>query len=514
MAQQTINIGTTANDGTGDPLRTAFDKINDNFTELYTASPVTSQITLEGNEINTNVSNANLVLRGNGTGGIELDAFTIIDNNITGTRSNEDININPAGTGQVHLQANTKVTGTLTATGNIFANGNINLGDGANDQTKVVGVFEADNIQIDGTTITTNNTNGSLQIVGNGTGAVEVENVSFNGNTIQSITTNGDITLSPNGTGSIIADSLKIKGTTLSSDDSSTININEGVNVDGTMNVEGATTVAAITASGTATFNGTAVIDNITINDTSITTSSNADLNLSPGGTGGVIASGLRLSGTTISADDSSVVNINETLNVDGNTTIEGTLTTADITQTGNTTTTGNNTIQGVLTATSITTNDITTNGSNADLTLDPSGTGAVVINGTITHTGTQNTTGQFNADNIRLDGNTISATTGALTIDAAANQNITFNKKVLAGEADITLIQATTVRTDTLQNDTSDGDISISTQGTGVVDFNTATQTTVGSAGAANALPGTPTGYLEVKIAGVARVIPFYDKS
>lgn len=35
MAQQTINIGTTANDGTGDPLRSAFDKVNDNFTELY-----------------------------------------------------------------------------------------------------------------------------------------------------------------------------------------------------------------------------------------------------------------------------------------------------------------------------------------------------------------------------------------------------------------------------------------------------------------------------------------------
>ena len=35
MAKQTINIGTVANDGTGDPLRTAFDKVNDNFTELY-----------------------------------------------------------------------------------------------------------------------------------------------------------------------------------------------------------------------------------------------------------------------------------------------------------------------------------------------------------------------------------------------------------------------------------------------------------------------------------------------
>jgi hypothetical protein len=37
MAKQTINIGTTANDGTGDQLRAAFDKSNDNFTELYTS---------------------------------------------------------------------------------------------------------------------------------------------------------------------------------------------------------------------------------------------------------------------------------------------------------------------------------------------------------------------------------------------------------------------------------------------------------------------------------------------
>lgn len=35
MSQQNINIGATANDGTGDPLRVAFDKTQDNFTELY-----------------------------------------------------------------------------------------------------------------------------------------------------------------------------------------------------------------------------------------------------------------------------------------------------------------------------------------------------------------------------------------------------------------------------------------------------------------------------------------------
>ena len=37
MARLGINTGTTANDGTGDSLRTGAGKINDNFTELYSA---------------------------------------------------------------------------------------------------------------------------------------------------------------------------------------------------------------------------------------------------------------------------------------------------------------------------------------------------------------------------------------------------------------------------------------------------------------------------------------------
>lgn len=35
MAKQIINIGTLPNDQTGDPLRIAFNKVNQNFTELY-----------------------------------------------------------------------------------------------------------------------------------------------------------------------------------------------------------------------------------------------------------------------------------------------------------------------------------------------------------------------------------------------------------------------------------------------------------------------------------------------
>ena len=35
MTKLVINIGTQNNDGTGDPLRTAFNKVNSNFTEVY-----------------------------------------------------------------------------------------------------------------------------------------------------------------------------------------------------------------------------------------------------------------------------------------------------------------------------------------------------------------------------------------------------------------------------------------------------------------------------------------------
>ena len=37
MAYQSIGLGTTAGDGTGDTLRIGGDKVNDNFVEIYTS---------------------------------------------------------------------------------------------------------------------------------------------------------------------------------------------------------------------------------------------------------------------------------------------------------------------------------------------------------------------------------------------------------------------------------------------------------------------------------------------
>ena len=48
MAIQTINIGTNPNDGTGDDLRTAFDKVNDNFTELLAVGGETNTVSNVG----------------------------------------------------------------------------------------------------------------------------------------------------------------------------------------------------------------------------------------------------------------------------------------------------------------------------------------------------------------------------------------------------------------------------------------------------------------------------------
>ena len=49
MALQTIGIGSAANDGTGDTLRSAGTKINANFTELYAvAAPNSQTITANG----------------------------------------------------------------------------------------------------------------------------------------------------------------------------------------------------------------------------------------------------------------------------------------------------------------------------------------------------------------------------------------------------------------------------------------------------------------------------------
>jgi hypothetical protein len=68
MAQQVIGIGASANDGQGDPLRTAFTKINQNFTEIYAKDPVGANFDFTNNTIASTNTNGNIELDPIGTG--------------------------------------------------------------------------------------------------------------------------------------------------------------------------------------------------------------------------------------------------------------------------------------------------------------------------------------------------------------------------------------------------------------------------------------------------------------
>ena len=452
MAQQSINIGSSANDGTGDPLRTAFDKINDNFTELYGSTAEANDLIedstpqlggdldVNGRRITSARSNEDIILLPNGTGGVVASAIRIAGTTISSDDSSI-ININEG----LVVDGTASVSGAATLSSTLAVTAGTTL-------SSTLGVSGA-------TTLTT----------------TTIDNLTIQDSNITS-SSNADINITPGGTGStIIGSSITIKGTTISSADSSTININEGLVVDGTGNFSGTLTTAALTTVGTHTVTGQADIEGVTIKDNTISSNaSNSDLEISANGTGKVEVEGVTFFGTTLTAADSSTININEGLVVDGSATVSGTLTTADVS------TTGTNTISGALTAGSLNIGDLNisadgsiTSDTNGDIVIDPAGTGAIVLTGTITATGTQTTTGQLNVDNLRLDGNVLSATSGSITLTPADGQNVTIggtNSNLTGAEANFTLMEATTVRANALQNDTSDGDLAISTQGTGAV--------------------------------------------
>lgn len=60
MAKQTVFLGSSVNDGTGDSIRASFDKVNDNFDEVYAVFP-----TLDSANLNATV--ANTLFYGNST---------------------------------------------------------------------------------------------------------------------------------------------------------------------------------------------------------------------------------------------------------------------------------------------------------------------------------------------------------------------------------------------------------------------------------------------------------------
>ena len=128
--QQQINYGAAANDGQGDPLRTAFIKTDDNFDAIWNTGPVGSNITILNNVIQSNNVNGNIVIRPNGVGVIQANASilpntaNLRDLGSTGQRWRAAY----IGSGGLSVDGNVTVTGNLTA-GNISYTGNVFVGD-------------------------------------------------------------------------------------------------------------------------------------------------------------------------------------------------------------------------------------------------------------------------------------------------------------------------------------------------------------------------------------------------
>jgi hypothetical protein len=138
MTQIIIDTGAVANDGTGDPLRNAFTAVNNNFTQIFAAGPVDSNIQIVGNSMKSTNTNGNIVLDPNGIGNVVINASIIPDigsiRNIgSSLRPFQQIYVEYAEIanltinnfvvqGNLSVGKNTTIGGNLTVAGNITGN--------------------------------------------------------------------------------------------------------------------------------------------------------------------------------------------------------------------------------------------------------------------------------------------------------------------------------------------------------------------------------------------------------
>ena len=103
MSRLTIDTGTEGNPATGDSLRGAFTKVNTNFAELYAelGGDSLDAISFTNNTISTDITNANLILTGNGTGGVVIEDIEITGSTVNVLTTNNNLTLNTNGTGKV-----------------------------------------------------------------------------------------------------------------------------------------------------------------------------------------------------------------------------------------------------------------------------------------------------------------------------------------------------------------------------------------------------------------------------
>ena len=201
MAQLTLDVGTNANDGTGDTIRDAMVKVNTNFTELYASPLIASGISVTGNEIKASRSNDDLVLTPSGTGAVTISNLTIdsninlTDNKIKTTVSNSDLELSASGTGNIVINPVDINGGTIDGT---VIGGTTPLAGTFTTMTANTSAI-IDGVTITDNTVSSNASNANLELSGSGSGSVTISGLVFptsDGSTGQYLKTNGAGTLS------------------------------------------------------------------------------------------------------------------------------------------------------------------------------------------------------------------------------------------------------------------------------------------------------------------------------
>ena len=106
MARINIDIGTLGNPATGDTLRTAMIKINNNFEEVFS-------LVGDGDTglLTTSVTNGNVKVQPNGAGVVEIDQLQVNNSTITPITTNANLTLSANGSGNIVVGA-LKVNGT------------------------------------------------------------------------------------------------------------------------------------------------------------------------------------------------------------------------------------------------------------------------------------------------------------------------------------------------------------------------------------------------------------------
>ena len=137
MAYQSIGLGTTAGDGTGDTIRGGGDKINDNFVEIYTLLGTGSALTSGISATSSVVTLAGPTITGVASfadGSNSAPSITNTGDTNTGIYfgAADTVNVTTGGTKRIDIDSSgLDVTGNVTATGTVEPAGDTAAGDNA-----------------------------------------------------------------------------------------------------------------------------------------------------------------------------------------------------------------------------------------------------------------------------------------------------------------------------------------------------------------------------------------------